>query len=171
MSVKPACARCHLYFSSIFSWNGYLSLSVTAEDFPLIQAPCHATSCPVFHSLLSSGSSLKACSCFQPVPQTLNLCWLTVWCCELCTCSYPTSAAESLQMAVSKGDSGRNLKITVEQDMQGCLEPVHAGAASPAPLQNCTTQTPAQNLSTLRLPPAQPSQHLHQQHQPVGSYG
>lgn len=39
-------------------------------------------------------------------------------CCELCTCSYPTLTAKFLQMTVSKGDSGRNLKITVEHTME-----------------------------------------------------
>lgn len=68
-----------VYFSSIF-FPGMptFSLWVTAEDFPLIQTPFHATSCPVFDSLLSSVSSLKASPCFHSVPQTLNLYWLTV---------------------------------------------------------------------------------------------
>lgn len=39
-------------------------------------------------------------------------------CCELCTCSCPTLTAKFLQMTVSKGDSGRNLKITVGHTME-----------------------------------------------------
>lgn len=68
-----------LFFQHCFPGMPIFSLSVTAENFPLIQTPCHATSCHVFDSLLSSVSSLKASSCFQSVSYTLNLCWLTAW--------------------------------------------------------------------------------------------
>lgn len=74
---EACCGTFHLV--SIFPGMPTFSLSVTAEDFLLIQTPCHATSCPVFDSLLSSVSSLKASPCFHSVPQTLNLYWLTVW--------------------------------------------------------------------------------------------
>lgn len=69
---EACCGTFHLV-SPLFSQHCFpgmptTSLPVTAEDFPLIQAPCHATSCPVFDSLLSSLSSLKASSFFQSVP-------------------------------------------------------------------------------------------------------
>lgn len=95
--------------------------SVAAKDIHLYQTPFLTNSCPIFGSLLSWMSSLKASSCFHSLSYTLNLHWLKYGCCELCTCSYLTLITKFLQISVSKGYSGRNLKITVEHTMQSWI--------------------------------------------------
>lgn len=110
----------HLYFSSIFLFLQCLPFCSQQQlkTFPYIKllftltpalylAPCWAE-CPP-----------------SKLPLVFSLCLVFLicidsecGCCEICTCSYPTLITKFLQISVSKGYSGRNLKITVEHTMQ-----------------------------------------------------
>lgn len=108
----------HLYFSGIFfPWMPTFSSSAADEDIILLQtvilplalylALCWAK-CPPSKLPLAFSFCLTPLICIDS----------QYGCCELCTCCYHTSTAKFLQRTVSKGDSGRNLKITVEHTMQ-----------------------------------------------------